>query len=330
MKRFEITSPDKSYIRVSGRNIPPLAECVTWSAAAYRTTCSCTFTSTMVRHAILLAALLPTALAFSGTHPIVAWSSHSSSVFSSVSKPTDNGNALESLLTDDSVCDHDAVVLVDQMGLHASDLRSLSSASKLARLLGSSASSLELPYMRHNGDNPFAGLSEAIAQRCGSRMLSVSAGEIEPHLKAAQKEKHVVCVSMPSIEGTADSRKGLMAELESTLGSELEKVANTFSKYMVVYTGWSSMLQSRQDEDAPALEFAAPVNPVSSSKLAMDNGGILKRYQLLTPGLIVSLFVALFLLLPVVFVGISSLASIQSPVRLDAPKGFNAAEKKNQ
>ena len=30
----------------------------------------------MVRHATLLVALVPTALAFSGTHPIVAWTSY--------------------------------------------------------------------------------------------------------------------------------------------------------------------------------------------------------------------------------------------------------------
>ncbi|GJE84834.1 hypothetical protein PsYK624_009100 [Phanerochaete sordida] len=285
----------------------------------------------MVRQAILLAALVPTALAFSGTHPVVAWSSHSSDALTAASKSTDTGYFLESLLSDDSVCDHDAIVLVDQLGLHASDLRSLPPSSKLARSLESSAASVELPYMRHSGANPFAGVSEAIAQRCGSRLLSVSAGEVAPHLEAAPKEKHVVCMSMPAVQGTSEYRKGLVAELESTLASELEQVANTFSKYMVVYAGWSQLLQSRQDsDDAPALEFVAPAGSASPSKAAANDGGVLKRYQLLTPGLIVSLFVALFILLPVVFLGVSTLASIQSPVRLDAPKGFNAAEKKNQ
>lgn len=113
--------------------------------------------------------------------------------------------------------------------------------------------------------------------------------------------------------------------------SELEKIAKTFPRHMVVYAGWSPLLQSRQDsEGAPALEFVAPASPALPSKAAANDGGILKKYQLLTPGLIISLFVALFVLIPVVFLGITSLASIQSPVRLDAPKGFNAAEKKNQ
>jgi len=59
-------------------------------------------------------------------------------------------------------------------------------------------------------------------------------------------------------------------------------------------------------------------------------GGILTRYQLLTPGLIITLFVTFFLLVPIVLFGISALASIQSPLRVESPKGYNAQEKKNQ
>ena len=44
-------------------------------------------------------------------------------------------------------------------------------------------------------------------------MLQVSAGDVGPHLEAAPKEKHVVCMSMPPLQGSAEHRKGLMAEL---------------------------------------------------------------------------------------------------------------------
>lgn len=88
----------------------------------------------MVRPAILIAALAQTALAFSGTHPIVVWSSHrchiaqlvccasahnpnSSDALASASKSTNARIFLERLLSDDSICDHDAVVLVDHMGV---------------------------------------------------------------------------------------------------------------------------------------------------------------------------------------------------------------------
>lgn len=67
--------------------------------------------------------------------------------------------------------------------------------------------------MRHYGENPFADISKAIAKRCGSHVLSVSAGEVAPQLETAPKDKHVVCMSMPSLQGTSEYRKGLMAEL---------------------------------------------------------------------------------------------------------------------
>ena len=56
----------------------------------------------------------------------------------------------------------------------------------------------------------------------------------------------------------------------------------------------------------------------------------MKRYQLLTPGLILVLLVSLFILVPVIFLGVSALSSIQSPLTNEIPKGFSAEEKKNQ
>jgi hypothetical protein len=58
--------------------------------------------------------------------------------------------------------------------------------------------------------------------------------------------------------------------------------------------------------------------------------GILARYQLLTPGLILSLLVTLFVFVPLVLFGISALSSIQPPLRMEAPKGYSALDKKNQ
>lgn len=62
----------------------------------------------------------------------------------------------------------------------------------------------------------------------------------------------------------------------------------------------------------------------------MAGGGILKRYQLLTPGLILALLVVFFMLVPIIMLGVNVLASIQSPLRVEAPRSFNAKDKKNQ
>ncbi|KAI0699799.1 hypothetical protein BC835DRAFT_1267228 [Cytidiella melzeri] len=285
----------------------------------------------MYTRAVLFATLLSTAFAHSDRSPIIAWSSHSSPY--SVSKSTHASGFLESLLTSESICDHDAVILVDQAGLHASDLRSLSHSSTLAQKLANAPWSVELPYMLQSSGNPFTSIGRAVAERCGSKTLTVSSGELGPHVGQGSTEKHVVYLEMPELEGFSKTRHNLLAECDNLLSSDLEAISIAFPKHLVLYAGWTSSLQARQvtEDDSLGDTLTAPLTSAASAlKVAPSDGGILKRYQLLSPGLIISLLVAFFVLVPVVFLGISSLASIQSPVRLDAPKGFNAAEKKNQ
>jgi hypothetical protein len=107
---------------------------------------------------------------------------------------------------------------------------------------------------------------------------------------------------------------GLLSWLpEARLASELEKIERDYPRHLVILAG-----SRRQDDPAPAPSPSAPV------------GGILARYQLLTPALITGLLLAFFVLVPVVLFGVSALASIQSPLRVQAPKGYSADEKKNQ
>jgi hypothetical protein len=56
-------------------------------------------------------------------------------------------------------------------------------------------------------------------------------------------------------------------------------------------------------------------------------GGILARYQLFTPSLITALLVVFLVLVPIVLFSVSALASIQSPLRVQLPKGYSADEK---
>ena len=89
--------------------------------------------------------------------------------------------------------------------------------------------------------------------------------------------------------------------------------SNAYPRHLVILAG-----SLRQDDPAPAPSPCAPA------------GGILAHHQLLTPALITGLLLAFFVLVPVVLFGISTLASIQSPLRIQAPKGYSADEKKNQ
>lgn len=108
--------------------------------------------------------------------------------------------------------------------------------------------------------------------------------------------------------------------LDDSFGQTLSELERTFPKHLFIYTGSSvSDFERRQDElDDIPFSFAAP-NGTST--------GILHNYQLLTPGLIVSLFVAFFVLLPIILITVNALSSIQSSVRLENPKTVSQDKK---
>ncbi|KAI0269402.1 hypothetical protein BC834DRAFT_866123 [Gloeopeniophorella convolvens] len=259
--------------------------------------------------ALAIIASLPAVLSFSNTLPVVAWSSHRSSALDRLSSATHLNDIFGDILLDDDICKFDAVIMVDQPGLHASDLRSLASSSSIAMRLQDSPSSIQLPYAHLSPSaESMQDLAAAVAQRCGAQQLAfpVGAGPAE----VASGSKHVVCMSMPAVTESAGARKRAVAEHESRLADELERIVRVFPRHLVLFAG-----SRRQDAPAPS---------------PSPEGGILARYQLLTPALITSLLLVLFILVPVVLLGVSALASIQSPLRVQPPKGFNADEKKNQ
>ena len=67
-----------------------------------------------------------------------------------------------------------------------------------------------------------------------------------------------------------------------------------------------------------------------SAAVAPADGSILQRYQLLTPALILTLLLVFFVMIPLLVLGLTALASIQSPLRTEAPKGYGAHERKVQ
>jgi hypothetical protein len=128
--------------------------------------------------------------------------------------------------------------------------------------------------------------------------------------------------------------------VERLLGIELESLAAEFPDHLVIYTGSPlsspsafSKRQGADTPDRPILDLSLHSLTFSASAAAnttLPSGGILKKYQVLTPGLITILLVVFFILVPVLLVGMNALASIQNPVRSDVSKNFNAQERKNQ
>ncbi|KAG7096496.1 hypothetical protein E1B28_003926 [Marasmius oreades] len=284
----------------------------------------------------LLLPLLPLVFAFSNTSPLVAWSSHRSTALDRLplKELNTHSHVLESVISGDDICFPDALVIVEHPGLHASDLRNLPRSSHIARSLSSSPSSRQFAYLSSSShDFDLASFAESVSYRCNSKLVYTTPGQ---GVELKGSEKSVIILSLPLLEFKgAYNRKSAMLETDFLLSSVLSTLP--FDNHLIIYTGSHSPHSKRQAElddngnlipDRPVLDLSP-----SSASVAPKNlkGGILHRYQLLTPGLIIILAIVLFLFLPVLYFGISALASIQSPLRIEvAPKGFNASDKKNQ
>ncbi|THH08029.1 hypothetical protein EW145_g2985 [Phellinidium pouzarii] len=259
--------------------------------------------------------ILPFAWAFSDSTPLVAWTTHKSALvnaFLELQQPQ-----VDALLSGKELCKFDAVIIVDQPGLHAQDLKKLPSSATVPSRMKAAQKSMQLPYTRRFTADVLVNATEALAHRCGSR---IQWGSTTSSFEFDTSSKHVLHMALSSISGEAVWRKRIMSELESSLARAIREIESAFPNHFFLYTG-SDMFDKRQfTGDSIDLPF--------SFTAANSTGGILQNYQLLTPGLIVSLLVSFFLLVPIIIFSVQALASIQSSVRLDAPRGLSQDKKK--
>ncbi|KAI0027382.1 hypothetical protein K488DRAFT_90913 [Vararia minispora EC-137] len=287
----------------------------------------------MYRLLLATAPFVVLASAFSDTYPVVAWSSHKTSVLDGIARaPTALGDLFMHMLSGDDVCSYDAIVLVEQPGLHATDLRTLAPTSPLTTLLTSAPSSAQIPYARRSPSHEgLHDLAQHVAHRCGARLASVVPGQSDLVLESATK--HVVNMYLPELEDEVRERKEAVATNAHAFSEELAALTAALPKHLVIITGAPvSSLSRRQSVVTSPSDTPEPLFRQSPVLAAFEQpkGGVLARYQLLTPALITALLIGLFVLLPALVFAISALASIQSPMRVEAPKGYNAQEKKTQ
>ncbi|PPQ63954.1 hypothetical protein CVT24_009077 [Panaeolus cyanescens] len=291
----------------------------------------------MLKSLLIVSAVLSSVSAYSNTHPVVAWSSTKSYALDSLPYRLDQAerppSLLNALFDSDDVCNHDAIVIIEHPGLHASDLRSLSAHGHVPRSLDSAISARQFPYIPTDTLADISSIADSVSSRCQSKLVQYEPGNA-PSLQAGKK--HTVCMKMPHVNQSGNERMEKMMQHDSTLGSELSTLASIFPDYLVVYAGspLPPHLNKRQQPDVPdrpILDMGSTLPTfTASANWTEPTGGILHKYQILSPALITSLLVVFFMVVPLVLIGIKALSSIQSPLRVEAPKGFNAHERKTQ
>ncbi|RDB15419.1 hypothetical protein Hypma_004190 [Hypsizygus marmoreus] len=275
---------------------------------------------------VVAAFLCPLALAFSDTVPLLAWSSKQSNTLDRLPTNVRHVQPLLDQILNDDVCELDAVILVDQPGLHASDLRTLPPSSALAQILSSSPSQRQFQYLSDPAS--LSTLAETISTQCNSHLITLTPAS-SPAGYFTHDAKNVVSITLPSLQDqVGGTRKDRMDVHAARLADELTYLAASFPAYLVLYTSSIPAFDTNalfEDQHAPRYVFES-----RDANTTLPEGGILKRYQLLTPGLILVLLVSFFVLVPILLVGFNALAGIQSPLRVEPPKGYSAADKKAQ
>lgn len=136
-------------------------------------------------------------------------------------------SSVADIMTDDSMCNFDAVVVLNQPDvsipnrltscvsltitqLRAQDLKSLSSSSAVPSRLRTAPHSLQNAYMQQHSHESVADAAQLLATRCGSSMRWLSeSGDFD----FDSAYKHVVHVSLPQATGSGSWRKSALKDL---------------------------------------------------------------------------------------------------------------------
>ncbi|ELU39809.1 vacuolar ATP synthase subunit s1 (ATP6S1) domain-containing protein [Rhizoctonia solani AG-1 IA] len=263
------------------------------------------FKSSVVASAVLLSGF---ANAFYDSVPFLAWSNHPSLVIDALMEqnPTVPSHAqiLNSLMSTDELCSLDAMIVIGQPGV--------------------TPAKVHFPYIPVSSVPETDVVARDVAALCGFAADEWSLGS-----SYHGTSKRVIYFDLP------ESTEKFWSSDDETLEQNLDQIISQFNSYAIFLSGTSSLVSTlvtkrQQPNSLSRPNFVNQPHTITTfANATLPTGGILARYQLLTPGLLTALIIAFGLLIPLLMVGINALAGIQSPLRTESPKG-PSLEKKNQ
>jgi len=278
-------------------------------------------------------ALSTVALGFSDTSPIIAWSSTSSISLNALPSRLQDGvhslAVVQKIVDAKETCSYDAVIIIEQPGLHASDLRSLSAQSDLLRRVTSSPSAREYPYVHAHPEFTALAVARMVSSNCQFPLSQVTLNHSVTPIEHSSK-KHVFAILMPDLLESGRGRKIAMASHESRLSQELDVLGSKLTNHLVILVGSPLSASFEQFKRHAPIPSASNFTVTGYTNTSSPDRGFLSQYQLLTAELITSLLVFLFVILPIVYCGFKALASIQNTIGMDDTQSFTSLEKKNQ
>ncbi|KAI8339347.1 hypothetical protein BC941DRAFT_420229 [Chlamydoabsidia padenii] len=246
--------------------------------------------------ATILTSLVSAALAFESTVPCILWSSKDSYLTTSnngqlILKNADAPTAVMNTLSSD-ICNSKTIAIVDQPGLHRSDLASLTNVKKHVQEASSYA---HFDYVADGID--VDSLAKSIATQCDSDITRVNLDDITKKI-----DTKIVAVTLPENALENDNQfENLLATIEEQSSDD----------YVIIYTSSApkepkrSVLARRAPSEKPAVKLP-----------------IFAKYQLFSPAIFMGIAIV-FLFVFIAGTGITWLVGIQTPLR------FEGKQKKN-
>ncbi|KZV81359.1 hypothetical protein EXIGLDRAFT_755632 [Exidia glandulosa HHB12029] len=242
----------------------------------------------------LVAAVAPLVRAFSDSHPLVAWSTESTWSLNVDSTGMQSADSVAAQLSSaPGLCDHDSIFVIHYPGLHVSDLQLLPTSSEFSSAITKAPSSALVPHLVAPSSH-LAQLPSNISTLCNAPLGS--------SLAPRTPGKHIVHFRLKPIQSVSNgsARRAEVAETTARLARELAQ----HPSHLAVLVGTRA--------------------PAPNAKQ-----GLFHRYQFLTPGVITVLLVVLGVLVPFLLFGVSTIATIKSPLTGESFKPVTA-QKKNQ
>lgn len=280
----------------------------------------------MLTQPIALAALasaISGASAFSNSFPFAAFASEASLDFA-VNEEMMTQSSPEIAATLGSVygCPADAYILVNQPGVHASDLRH--DAPHLSALLSEAESSIESSYMLYDAPAVLDQISDSVVNHCGGKKITVDTrtGGFPPYVDTAPR---VISLDFDPLSTDKSVRRNQLRDNDAMLYSVTTLLPSR--NYIIVYTAQQADSTSGDSSDSSSSSDSAfKITGTSVREEDDDNkdnnkddnkdgkdkkyDSLFVNYQFLSPGIWMTMVVSLLLLL-VLLQAMSWIAELQ-------------------
>ncbi|KIM27299.1 hypothetical protein M408DRAFT_330179 [Serendipita vermifera MAFF 305830] len=236
--------------------------------------------------------------------PLLGYTSTSFPFLESV-QTNDQATAINTIFDHEDICSFDAIILATQEALHATKLKS--TYSSVVDRYRSAESGIHLPYLSYSV-SPIEQAAD-LAVRCNSKLLHAPTTE-DASFALDVSQKHVITLEFEEIVDP------------ETVDRQLATFMHAFPSHLTLFTGVPGRSR-RQSTGAKSSGSIPAPDPTPSAPLAPVS------YRVLTPTLIFSFGIVFGLVVPLVYIAISALGGIKSPVSNSSYKG-PSADKKNR